>query len=131
MSACILVWYIVMLCVAGAFFTNCSYNTGQEPVASNRNVRYSLDVKPILIAHCYICHTDTSTNPDRPGSAFLNNFNELQKELKTSAANTSYSILIARLKHMESPGMPYKQAALSDFSIQVIQDWVLIGAPEN
>lgn len=122
----------IILCAAAMLFLiNCSYNSGKEPIPSNPAVSYTLDVKPILITHCYACHTDTSTNADKPGYAFFNYFNELKKEIKPSAANSNYSILIARLKHIESPGMPYNQAPLSDSLIQVIQDWILIGAPEN
>ncbi|ABG57638.1 hypothetical protein [Cytophaga hutchinsonii] len=125
------VYSVIILCAAGALFNNCAYHSGEEPVPSNRDVRYSVDVKPILIKHCYSCHTDTSTHPDRSGYAFFNDFNELKKELKPSTANTAYTILVARLKYIESPGMPYKQTPLSDSLIQVIQDWILIGAPEN
>ena len=122
----------LFLCVACLFFTRCSYNKGDAPEPVKPNVSYTFDVKPIIVANCYTCHTDTSTNPDSPGHTFFNHFNELQHEaLKPSNANSSYTVLIARLKHIESPGMPYKRDPLSDSLIQVIQDWVLIGAPEN
>lgn len=111
---------------------NCTYNKGETPVPFNKNVRYTVDVKPILITHCFKCHSDTATNPDRPGYAFFNNFNEIQNlALKTSTANPNYTVLIARLRHIESPGMPFQETPLSDSLIQVIQDWVLVGAPNN
>jgi hypothetical protein len=110
----------------------CAYNKGDTPVPTNPNVSYTMDIKPILIANCYICHTDTSTNPDRNTSVFFNHFNQLQHEATTpSTANSNYTILIARLKHIETPGMPYNRAPLADSLIAKIQDWVLIGAPEN
>ncbi|WP_018343545.1 hypothetical protein [Cytophaga aurantiaca] len=110
----------------------CTYNKGETPVPVNRDVRYSVDVKPILVTHCFKCHSDTATNPDRPGYAFFNHFDEIQGEaLKVSTANPNYTVLIARLKHIESPGMPFQETPLSDSLIQVIQDWVLIGAPNN
>lgn len=123
---------IIFLGLTCWFFLKCTYHKAEEPKPLDSSVSYALDVKPIIIAHCYSCHTDSSTNPDKPGFAFFNHFNELQYlALKPSAANSNYTILIARLKHIESPGMPFQQNPLSDSLIQVIQKWVLIGAPEN
>ena len=110
----------------------CAYNKGEAPVPVNSNVSYVLDVKPILITHCFKCHSDTATNPDRPGNIFFNDFSVIHTlALKPSATNPNYTVLIARLRHIESPGMPFNEAPLSDSLIQVIQDWVLIGAPNN
>ena len=110
----------------------CTYNKGENPVPVNSNVSYEIDVKPILITHCFKCHSDTATNPDKPGYALFNNFSEVERvALKTSTANPAFTVLIARLKLIESPGMPFREAPLSDSLIQVIQDWVLIGAPNN
>ncbi len=111
----------------------CLYNKGEVPVPENKNISYSRDVKPILITYCYKCHTDTATNPDRPGYAFFNHFDQLQTEaLKPSPANPGYTVLIARLKYLELPGMPLDSPEpLPDSLIQKIQDWVSIGAPEN
>lgn len=90
------------------------------------------DVKPILVTHCFKCHSDTATNPQKPGYAFFNNFSDVQKyALRSSTSNPNYSVLIARLKHLESPEMPYKETPLPDSLIQTIQDWVLLGAPNN
>ena len=113
-------------------FVSCSYNKGETPVPLNAQVSYALDVKPILITHCYKCHSDTATNPDRPGYAYFNNFTTLQTvALRASTVDPNYTTLIARLRHLESPGMPYLATPLSDSLIQVIQDWVLVGAPQN
>jgi len=110
----------------------CAYNKGENPVPVNNNVSYEIDVKPILVTHCFKCHSDTATNPDKPGYALFNNFSEVQRlALKVSTANPNFTVLIARLKNIESPGMPFQEAPLSDSLIQVIQDWVLIGAPNN
>jgi hypothetical protein len=124
--------FYFLLIVLFMLFNGCAYNKGENPVPVNSNVHYTVDVKPILITHCFKCHSDTATNPDRPGYAFFNNFNDIQHEaLKASTANPDYTVLIARLKHIESPGMPFQETPLSDSLIQVIQDWVLIGAPNN
>ncbi len=122
----------IIVCMLFNVLNGCTYNKGEEPVPFNSNVSYAVDVKPVLITHCYKCHSDTATNPDRPGYAFFNDFDEIQGvALKASTANPNYTVLIARLKHIESPGMPYLQSPLSDSLIQVIQDWVLVGAPNN
>lgn len=123
---------ILFLCVTGLFFTTCIYHKGEEPAPINPKVSYTLNVKPIIVANCYTCHTDTSTNPDRPGYAFFNHFDQLQAvALRHSTVNPNYTVLIARLKHIESPGMPFKRDPLPDSLIQIIVDWVLLGAPEN
>jgi hypothetical protein len=126
--------WICFLLSCSVFFVlvNCSYKKGDAPTPVNPNISYTKDIKPILIANCYVCHTDTSTNPDRNPSVFFNHFNQLQHEALTpSTVSPNYTIIIARLKHIESPGMPYNRAPLADSLIQKIQDWVLIGAPEN
>ena len=126
---------IILYSISTALFmllNGCAYNKGENPVPVNSNVRYVLDVKPILITHCFKCHSDTATNPDRPGYAFFNDFSEVHNlALKPSTANPNYTVMIARLKHIESPGMPFQENPLSDSLIQVIQDWVLVGAPNN
>jgi len=125
-------YVLLFLGITFLLFTACSYHKADDPGPVNPAVSYALDVKPIIVANCYTCHTDTSTNPDKPGFAFFNHFNELQYlALKPSAANSNYTILIARLKHIESPGMPFQRDPLSDSLIQVIQNWVRLGAPEN
>lgn len=110
----------------------CTYNKGENPIPVNKSVSYLKDVKPILVLRCFKCHTDTATHAQKPGYAFFNNISEIQKyAVRSSASNPNYSVLIARLKQLESPGMPFKETPLSDSLIQIIQDWVLLGAPNN
>lgn len=132
MSNCKKIKFYFVLIVLFMLLNSCAYNKGENPIPVNNNVHYAVDVKPILVTHCFKCHSDTATNPDKPGYAFFNNFSDIKKEaLKVSTANSNYTVLIARLKHFESPGMPFQEKPLSDSLIQVIQDWVLIGAPNN
>ena len=122
-------FYSIALCM---LLNACAYNKGEAPVPVNRSVSYALDVKPIIITHCFKCHSDTATNPNRSGSVFFNDFSVVQTlALKQSNADPNYTVLIARLRYIESPGMPFRESPLSDSLIQVIQDWVLIGAPNN
>ena len=132
MSTCKKMKFYFILTSLFMFLSGCAYNKGENPVPVNSNVSYKINVKPILVTHCFKCHSDTATNPNRPGYAFFNNFSEVERVAqKTSTANSNYKVLIARLKLIESPGMPFQETPLSDSLIQVIQDWVLIGAPNN
>jgi hypothetical protein len=119
------------LCVF-LLISGCASNT-VELVDLGPPVSYQTDIKPILVTHCYKCHTDTATHPDKPGYAFWNDFSELQTyALATSTANPAYTKIQARLRHIEIPGMPYDQAQpLPDSLIVKIERWIKQGAPNN
>jgi hypothetical protein len=112
----------------------CAYNKSKEvaPAVLNYNVSYALDVKPIIVNNCYICHTDTSTNPDRPGYAFFNIFSQLQYYASSpSPTHPSYTRMQARLRQIDTPGMPYNRPPLSELEIEIIEKWILEGVPNN
>jgi hypothetical protein len=118
--------------------SGCTYDKQAEPIPLTPSdtlatVSYSKVIKPILQANCYTCHSDTSKNPEKPGYAFFNNFNELRNDyaLKTSPSNTSYTKLIARLRGIETPRMPFKRDPLNDSLIVKIETWIKQGAKEN
>ena len=118
---------LALLVVAG-----CTYDKAQDATPVVPFVSYKDEVKPIIAANCYQCHASTSTDPERPGYAFLDSFSELQRyALKTSTANSAYTTLQARLRHIENPGMPFKKAQLPEIQIVLIENWIKAGAPNN
>jgi hypothetical protein len=123
---------MIIYFISMVIFSGCAYNkmdlTDNGPIAT-----YSGDVKPILITNCYKCHTDTSTHPDRNPDVFLNDFSVLKSlALTPSSVNASFTILQARLRHIETPGMPFDKASpLPDSTIRKVENWIQQGAPNN
>lgn len=114
------------------FLTACTYDKAEvvEPIIFNGS--YIADIKPIIETNCYSCHSSTATDPERPGYAFLDDFDELKRyALKPSTVNPELTTLQARLRHVEFPGMPFKKDPLPESEIQLIESWIKAGAPNN
>ena len=120
--------YLIALLTLGG----CTYDKALDAGPVIPFVSYKDEIKPIIVANCYQCHSSTSTDPERPGYAFFDDFNELQRySLKTSTANSAYTTLQARIRHIESPGMPFKKSPLPETQIVLIENWIRAGAPNN
>lgn len=127
--------FIYAFCYLAPFltFSSCTYDEALE-IADEQpiTVSYESDIKPIIVANCYSCHTASSTDPDKAGYAFLDRFEELQRyALKSSTSNPSMTTLQARIRFVEYPGMPFKQDPLPEEDIQKIEAWIKAGAPNN
>lgn len=100
-------------------------NTGgttPTPTCDTVNMRYSVDVLPILQSNCYTCHSAANFAV----SGFnLENFSTL----KAFADNGT---LIGVITHASGyPAMPKGAAQLSDCNINKIRDWIQRGALNN
>lgn len=120
------------LCMLFTAFS-CTYNEAPEiNVEEPVSISYELDIKPIIAANCYSCHSASATDPDKAGYAFLDKFEELQRyALKPSTSNASMTTLQARIRFIEFPGMPFKQDPLPESDIEKIEAWIKAGAPNN
>jgi mono/diheme cytochrome c family protein len=108
----------------------CAYN--EPPVTPIQTVSFVSDVKPIIAANCGTCHSDTSTNPDKQPTLLWSDYNQLKSVAITpSSVNPAYTILQARIRHIESPGMPYNRPMLPESEIRTIEAWIKNGAPNN
>lgn len=129
-----LLYFLLLLCVL-----NCTYDKAKEitpkPLEAGcdtMNVTYALTVKPIIEKNCYECHSTTATNPEKPGYAFFNDFNELQNyATQKSVADANYTTLQAAIRHIGSIKMPQNRAQLSECDIRKIEIWIKQGAPQN
>ena len=122
----VLVLFLLLL------IASCTYNQASEVEPNKLSVSYKLDIKPIIEANCYSCHTASSTDPDKAGYAFLDNFEELKRyALRPSTSNAALTKLQARIRFVEFPGMPFKQPPLAESDIQKIEAWIKLGAPNN
>jgi hypothetical protein len=123
---------IIFLVVIG--FAGCYYDkedvvyprqTATTPTNScdTNNVRYSVDIKNILSANCYACHSGTAAN----GGGFK--FDVYPGNLVAKALSGA---LVGTITH--SPGfsaMPKGGGKLSDCEIAKIRTWVRMSAPNN
>ena len=115
-----------------SFFQGCTYDSAPEIDPNISAVSYSQEIKPIIEANCYRCHSATSTDPDKPGYAFFDDFDELKYfALKKSVFNPAYTTLQGRIRHIEIPGMPFNEDPLPEEEIQLIELWIKAGAPNN
>lgn len=122
----------LLLVLVPLFIIGCTYDEAAELDPEFSNVSYKEDILPIMVAKCYSCHTASSTDPDKAGYAFLDNFEELQRyALKPSTSNASMTKLQARIRFVEFPGMPFKEAPLPESDILKIEAWIKAGAPNN
>lgn len=131
-------WYKLFnkLSIAGALLlavSSCKKNVREpENIVVRPIVSYKVDIKPILVNNCYSCHSLSASDPAKPGYAYLDIFDQLKYyALSPSTRNPSYTTLQARLRFIETPGMPYKKTPLDDSLIKKIDDWVKAGAPDN
>src|SRR6476661_3844288 len=98
---------------------NSTGGTTPTPTCDTVNMRYSVDVLPILQSNCYTCH---STANFAISGFNLENFSTL----KAFADNGT---LIGVITHASGyPPMPQGRAQLSDCNINKIRDWVQRGA---
>ena len=114
------------------FLISCTYDKAEEVDPVIFTGSFNADILPIIETNCYSCHSSTATDPERPGYAFFDDFNELKRyALKPSTVNAELTTLQARLRHFEFPGMPFKKDPLPESEIQLIESWISGGAPNN
>lgn len=122
----------LLVSLTALFILGCTYNEAEDVAPEKIDVSYKEDIKPIIAAHCYSCHTASATDPDKAGYAFLDDFEELKRyALRPSTTNSSLTKLQARIRFVEFPGMPFKQAPLPESDILKIEAWIKAGAPNN
>jgi hypothetical protein len=91
------------------------------PTCDTVNMMYSTDIKPILQANCYSCHSSGNAE----GGVTLDSY----ESVKNVADNGN---LIGVITHAAGyPPMPQGGAKLSDCDINKIKDWINNGASNN
>lgn len=120
------------------FLTACAYNKVEIAPGDDRirPVSYILDVKPILVANCYHCHSEGGTDPQAanvPVGTLWDHFDQLQNyALAQDPIASGYTKISARINHVGStPYMPMNLPKLSDSEIQIIDQWIHGGAQNN
>lgn len=130
---------ILVLCTTGCNYDIKRVSPATVPIidtlvnkCDTSEVTYLKTIKPLLVKNCYTCHTDTSTNPNRNTYAFFNDFNQLQTYATArSVTDPHYTTLQARIRHIESPGMPLSLPSLSECDIRKFEIWISKGAKNN
>jgi hypothetical protein len=124
-------WYLSLTLIALTALS-CTYNEATEVAPLMGSVSYKEDIVPIMSSHCYSCHTASSTDPNKAGYAYIDNYEELKRyALRPSTTNASLTKLQARIRFVETPGMPLKQAPMPENDIIKIEAWIKAGAPNN
>lgn len=115
---------IIMFCAMACSKDNEQNLSGQITITCDTiNMKYTVNVLPILQANCYSCHGNGSTGGS--GGINLDGYANLQKW----AAN---GFLVGNVTHAAGfVGMPYGQPKLSDCDINKIISWVKHGYQNN
>ncbi|HUQ96707.1 MAG TPA: hypothetical protein VM010_03510, partial [Chitinophagaceae bacterium] len=86
------------------------------------NMTFAADIKPILVANCYACHSNA--NFDVSGSK-LEDYEDLKMHVDDGD-------VLGSITHAEGyPAMPQGSAKLSECNINKIRSWIDHGALNN
>ncbi len=112
--------------VAATFWLSCSKSNEAELTDNSNqcdtvNMKYSVNVQPILQSNCYSCHaTGIATH-----GVILDTYNGVKQQVDNEN-------LLNVINHSPGyPAMPYGLPKLSQCNINIITDWVKRGAPNN
>lgn len=119
---------IITLILAG-----CGSNPGPEGADMTATaeyvgvVSYAAEVQPILSQQCGPCHTT-----EQQGGLSLMSYEDVTTTGEhapiVQPGRPETSLLMVA---MRSSLMPHEGVALSDEDIQIVEDWILLGAPDN
>jgi hypothetical protein len=100
------------------------------PAAAAEKVSYRNDVWPILKRHCWGCHS----SPKPKGRLSMDSVTEMRKGGRAGPlfleGKPDESLLLQSVSGPE-PTMPQKQPPLSPEKIQILRNWVQVGAPDD
>ncbi len=133
---------ILSILVVGAFIAaifGCTYHKGEELGPIGPPVSFELEIKPIIINNCLICHADTSTNPDKnPDHVWFlkgpshDDFSELHDYAVMPSSNPAYTIMQQRIHGYDGiTRMPFNRDPLPDTTLAKLDRWIRQGAPLN
>lgn len=113
--------------------TGCYYNNEEELypdiiICDTVSMSYAMDIKPILIAKCYKCHSNA--NSPGQGAPAFENFADFQLRAIGNVAENQK--LLNRINNQATPMPPLSEGGLlADCDRAKIEAWVKAGAPEN
>jgi hypothetical protein len=86
-------------------------------------MKYSIDILPLLQAHCYSCHGNGNTGGS--GGISLDGYINLKPY-------ASSGVLQGNITHSTGfVGMPFGEPKMDDCTINKIIDWISQGSPDN
>lgn len=96
------------------------------------HVSYKHCIKPILILHCYDCHSDSVSQGGSLGFD-VENFTTLKTYLSYYYHNDSIygSKFMREIRHQSGVLVMPPSYEMPDSSIALIKYWIDLGAPEN
>jgi hypothetical protein len=87
------------------------------------NMKYTADIKPILVSRCYGCHGNGNTGSS--GGINLDGYSNLLPYVTSGSVK-------GNITHASGfVGMPFGEAKMDDCTINKILDWINQGAPNN
>lgn len=123
--------------------TNTSTTSTSSTTSATSGVSFSKDIQPIFTNNCVICHQGTSGQGGLdldPGAAYKNLVNAASSEsslMRVAPNSADKSYLLNKLNGTQGQAggsgaqMPYGAPPLSQSQIDLIQQWISAGAPNN
>jgi hypothetical protein len=123
--------------------TNTSTTSITTTTSTTSGVSFSKDIQPIFTNSCVICHQGASGQGGLsldPGSAYKNLVNAASSEsslMRVAPNSADKSYLLNKLEGTQGQvggsgaQMPYGAPPLSQPQIDLIQQWISAGAPNN
>jgi cytochrome c553 len=120
--------FVLSLLVVGCSKTNeetelrnSTGNTGPVVTCDTVNMKYSVNMQPILAANCYSCHA----NGRYESGVRLETYSQVSQRALSGQ-------LLGVISHKSGfPAMPYQLPKLSDCNINKIKSWIDRGAQNN
>ena len=126
--------FVAIMVLASVFFTSLPVTAAEINATSAQIEFFESKVRPILVDHCYTCHSQKSEK--LKGGLLLDTRESTLKGGDTGPAvvpgDLDKSLLIQAVRYLKEDMQmpPKKQGKLSDSQIADLETWVKMGAPD-
>lgn len=139
----LLLGLLILGVFTGAVGCKSTSTATSPPPTPTSGVSFTKDIQPIFNANCVVCHQGAASPGGlslEPNSAFKNLVNTMSTEsilnlVTPSAPDKSYLLnkLLGTQSQVGGSGaqMPYNASPLPQAQINLIQQWISQGAPDN
>ncbi len=125
-SVILIIAVAIALAIAGVFLVVGGVGNGTKP-------SFAQDIQPILSEYCIECHGVAEANNGLRLDSYQGVMRGTQYGAIVYPGDPSLSNLLVLIKHESSPEiwMPYHRQQISPNKIQIIENWIENGAPDN
>lgn len=101
------------------------------PVSAQQKVTYDDHIKPIFRAHCLTCHNTNKKSSDLDLSTYTNVMQGGASGASIEPGDADNSYLYMLVAHTSEPYMPPNKDRIPDGEVDLLKQWIDLGAPES